>query len=84
VSERECDFERVESVAATPTPSKTRITFRIGTDVLNWFRRQAHNAGGGNYQTLIEVALREPMDRRDETLENVLRRVIRDELKAAV
>ena len=43
-----------------------------------------HDAGGGNDQTLINEALREHMQYRDETLENVLREVIREELKAAV
>jgi hypothetical protein len=52
--------------------------------VLNWFRQQVHDAGGGNYQTLINKAMREHMQYRDETLENVLRKVIREELKAAV
>lgn len=43
-----------------------------------------HDEGGGNYQTLINEALREHMNCRDETLEKVLRKVIREELKATV
>ena len=35
---------------------KTRITIRLDDDVLDWFRQQAHSAGGGNYQTLINMA----------------------------
>jgi hypothetical protein len=42
-----------------------------------------HDAEGGSYQTLINEALREHMNCRDETLENVLRKVIREELRAA-
>ena len=85
MSEKEYDFERAEQGAgATPAPGKTRITIRIDTDALNWFRQQVHEAGGGNYQTLINEALREHMICRDETLENVLRKVIREELKTAV
>ncbi len=38
--------------------------------------------GGGNYQTLINAALREYMQARDDTLESVLRKVIREELQA--
>lgn len=43
-----------------------------------------HDAGGGNYQTLINEALREHMNGRDETLENEVRKVIREELRAVV
>ncbi|MEJ2210378.1 MAG: BrnA antitoxin family protein [Anaerolineae bacterium] len=85
MSEKEYDFYGAQQGAVTtPAPSKTRITIRIDTDVLNWFRQQVHDAGGGNYQTLINEALREHMNCRDETLEKVLRRVIREELKASV
>jgi uncharacterized protein (DUF4415 family) len=85
MSEKEYDFEDAQQGAVTtPPPGKTRVTIRIDTDVLNWFRQQVHDAGGGNYQTLINEALREHMNCRDETLENVLRKVIREELKAAV
>ena len=64
-------------------PDKTRITIRIDTDVLNWFRNQVHEAGGGNYQTLINEALREYIRYRDEMLESTLRKVIREELQNA-
>jgi uncharacterized protein (DUF4415 family) len=85
MSKKEYDFEGAEQGAVTKPPSgKTRITIRIDTDVLDWFRQQVHDAGGGNYQTLINEALREHVQYRDETLENVLRKVIREELKAAV
>jgi uncharacterized protein (DUF4415 family) len=62
--------------------SKTRITIRIDDDILEWFRRQVHNAGGGNYQTLINIALREYMNSRREPFEETLRHVIREELSA--
>ena len=65
------------------SPGKTRITIRIDTDVLEWFRQQVHDAGGGNYQTLINEALREHVQVRDESLERLLRQVIREELQAA-
>ena len=39
--------------------------------------------GAGNYQTMINNALRECMSRGGEALEDVLRRVIREELKKA-
>ena len=34
---------------------KTRITIRIDDDLLQWFRKQVHAAGGGSYQTLINA-----------------------------
>jgi BrnA antitoxin of type II toxin-antitoxin system len=66
-------------VIPTP-PGKTRITIRLDDEVLDWFRAQVHAAGGGNYQTLINAALREHIARQQEPLEQMLRRVLREEL----
>ncbi len=78
---KEYDFRKGKrgAVLSVP-PGKTRITIRLDDDVLEWFREQVHAAGGGNYQTLINVALREHIERRHETLEGTLRRVLREEL----
>jgi hypothetical protein len=78
---KEYDFSRGKrgSVLRTP-PGKTRITIRIDDDVLEWFRRQVHEAGGGSYQTLINAALREHIESKHEPLEQTLRRVLREEL----
>lgn len=59
---------------------KTRITIRIDDDLLQWFRKQVHGAGGGSYQTLINAALREYVGTKREPLEAILRRVLRQEL----
>ena len=59
---------------------KTRITIRLDDDVLEWFRGQADEAGGGGYQALINQALRATMEGR-ESLEETLRRVVREELE---
>ena len=66
-----------------PPPGKTRVTIRLDDDVLDWFRQQVDDAGGGNYQTLINEALRGFMHQKLESLETTLRRVIRDELRRA-
>jgi uncharacterized protein (DUF4415 family) len=66
-------------VLKTP-PGKTRITIRIDDDLLEWFRKQVHSAGGGSYQTLINRALREYVQAKREPLEATLRRVLREEL----
>jgi len=42
-----------------------------------------HAAGGGNYQTLINDALRDYIHAHDKSLEDALRKVIREELKLA-
>jgi uncharacterized protein (DUF4415 family) len=78
---KEYDFGKGRRGAIDPTPpGKTRITIRLDNDVIEWFRSRVEAAGGGNYQTLINEALREHMLRRQEPLEDTLRRVIREEL----
>jgi uncharacterized protein (DUF4415 family) len=59
---------------------KTRITIRLDDDILEWFRQQANAKGGGNYQTMINNALREYVRSHQEPLEEILRRVVREEL----
>lgn len=61
-------------------PGKTRITIRIDDDIVSWFRDQVDQAGGGNYQSLMNRALRQYMSDAKEPLESTLRRVIREEL----
>jgi uncharacterized protein (DUF4415 family) len=62
---------------------KTRITIRLDDDVVAWFKKQVHKAGGGNYQTHMNHALREYMNGKNESFEAVLRRVLREELSGA-
>ena len=66
-----------------PGPNKVRITIRLDADIVDHFKQIVHDAGGGNYQTLINEALREHLQARDERLEKTLRKVIREELKKA-
>lgn len=63
------------------TRGKTRITIRIDDDLLEWFRQQVDDAGGGNYQTMMNEALRSYMQTKQEPLEVVVRRVVQDELR---
>ena len=64
-------------------PSKVRITIRLDADIIAYFKGQVHKAGGGNYQTMINNALREHIINRSEPLDvNTLRKVIREELQA--
>jgi uncharacterized protein (DUF4415 family) len=66
-----------------PEPGKTRITIRIDSDILDWFRNKVNEIGGGNYQTLINQALREHIRQNSQPLEEVLRKVVREELRRA-
>jgi uncharacterized protein (DUF4415 family) len=71
----------MEQVIIRNRSKKTRITIRIDTDILDWFRAQVHMQGGGNYQTLINEALREHKNFKENDLEKIVRKVIREELK---
>jgi uncharacterized protein (DUF4415 family) len=78
---KEYDFSKGKRGAVVPVPKgKTRVTIRLDEDVLEWFRNQVDQAGGGNYQSLINQALRDFMAHSREPLESTLRRVIRQEL----
>ena len=80
---KEYDFSKGKRGAVVPAPKgKTRITIRIDDDVLDWFRGTVDEAGGGNYQTLINAALREYITNQQEPIEVILRRVVREELTA--
>ena len=82
---QEYDFSQGKRGAIDPTPpGKTRITIRLDNDILSWFRHQVHRAGGGNYQTLINEALSEYIKHHEEPLEEVVRRVVREELQNVV
>lgn len=79
---KEYDFSQGKRGAVIPTPpGKTRITIRLDDEILEWFRNEVHKAGGGNYQTLINKALREYIQHSQEPLEEILRRVVREELQ---
>jgi uncharacterized protein (DUF4415 family) len=79
---KEYDFHEGKRgpVVATP-PGKARITIRLDQDVVDWFKERVNDAGGGNYQSLINQALREHITQAREPLEETLRRVVREELK---
>ena len=79
--QEEYDFSKGKRGAILKPPAgKTRITIRIDDDVLDWFRRQIEAAGHGSYQATINQVLREYMERQQQPLELMLRRVVREEL----
>jgi uncharacterized protein (DUF4415 family) len=82
---RTYDFSKGKRGPVLPVPpGKERITIRLDTDILDYFRDAVERAGGGNYQTLINNALRACIEGGQKpTLEETLRRVIREELRAS-
>ena len=80
----EYNFSKGKRGAVVPaSKGKTRITIRIYDDILEWFRGEVDVMGGGNYQTLINQALRDYVTRQQQPLEEILRRVVREELHSA-
>ena len=80
------DFSKGKRGAVLPLPpGKERITIRLDADILNYFRDQVEQAGGGNYQTAINTVLREYLDGKKiaPQIEDIVRRVIREELRRA-
>jgi len=77
------DFSKGRRGAVIPvSANKIRITIRLDKDVIAWFKHQVEAMGGGNYQTLLNNALREHIKHQEEPLERILRRVVRQELQA--
>jgi len=77
------DFSQARRGAVIPSSAnKIRITIRLDKGIVEWFKSQVETAGGGNYQTLLNNALREHIAHREEPLEKTLRRVVRQELRA--
>ncbi|MEO5699406.1 MAG: BrnA antitoxin family protein [Casimicrobiaceae bacterium] len=78
----EYDFSKAKRGAVVaPAPGKTRITIRLDNELIEWFRGRVNAAGGGNYQSLINDALRAYVNQQG--LESTLRKVIREELRRA-
>jgi uncharacterized protein (DUF4415 family) len=79
------DFSKGKHGPVLPVDAgKERVTIRLDKDILEWFRDQVELACGGNYQTMINDALRAFVEgKRQPTLEQTLRKVIREELRKA-
>ena len=79
---REYDFGGGKRGPVVPHPAgKVRITIRLDDHIVAWFKKQVHDAGGGNYQTLINAALRHYVENQAEPLEDTIRRLVREELR---
>ncbi len=79
---RDIDFSQAKrGPVVKPEPGKTKISIRLDNSVIEAFRTLADQAGGGNYQTLINDALVSHLQQR--TVLEVVRQVVREELKTA-
>jgi uncharacterized protein (DUF4415 family) len=73
----QADMDRARfRVGLKPAPRKQRVTILLDTGLIEYFKARAGERG---YQTLINDTLRQAKER--ETLEETLRRVIREELQ---
>lgn len=78
------DFSKGKRGAVLPSSGKkVQITIRLDRDIIDWFRSKVEEQGGGSYQTMLNDALRKHMESQDQPLEEILRRVVREELHAA-
>ncbi len=77
------DFSRGRRGAVLPHEGKTRITMWIDSDTLSWFRARAEREGRG-YQTAMNDALKAFTKEDRRPLPEVVRDVVRKELRAAL
>ena len=78
---RDIDFSAAKRGAVIPLePGKTKISIRLDTAVVEYFRRQVEDAASGNYQTLINDALVAFIGQR--SVLDAVRQVVREELQA--
>ena len=76
------DFSKARRGAVMPASSKkVRITIRLDRDVLDWFRSKVEVQGGGNYQTMLNDALRTYTEQQSQSVEKLLRRLVQEEIK---
>lgn len=76
------DFRGARRGAVVPAPpGKVRITIRLDQEIITWFKAQVEAQGGGNYQTMLNDTLRTHVAQRGQSLETVLRKVVREEMR---
>jgi len=79
---KEYDFSKGKRGPVIDSKGKTRVTMYLDDDVLEEFRSRADKLGKG-YQTLINETLREQLRSERPIDANILRKIIREELKKA-
>ncbi len=80
---KEYDFSKGKRGQVVKQKGKTRITIYLDNDIIEKFRKHSDAVGYG-YQTMINEALREHLNKKEEPLTEVaIRQVIREELERA-
>jgi uncharacterized protein (DUF4415 family) len=80
---RDIDFTHAKRGPVVPSePGKTKISIRLDNRILDYFRNIVEQAGGGNYQTLINDALMVYI--QQQSMLEVVRQAVREELQSAV
>lgn len=78
---KEYDFSKAKRGAVAKRKGKTRITIFLDDDIIEAYRAKGDELGQG-YQTLINEALRETLNKKDQVIDaKTLRRILREELK---
>jgi uncharacterized protein (DUF4415 family) len=81
---REYDLSKGKRGPVVPLPpEKVRITIRLDRDIVDHFRDRVRKANRGNYQTLINEALREHIQRPGlaQQVGAEVRSILREELE---
>jgi uncharacterized protein (DUF4415 family) len=79
---RDIDFSSAKRGAVIALePGKTKISIRLDTAVINYFRTQIEESGAGNYQSLINDALVATIQQR--SMLDAVRKVVREEMRQA-
>ena len=80
---KEYKFKAAKRGPVVPQKGKTRITIYLDNEVIEEFRNRATEDGSG-YQTMINDALRQYLEKSGKPLnEALIRQVIREELDRA-
>lgn len=80
---KEFDFSKGKRGPVVKQPGKTRITIYLDNDIIETFRERSDAAGYG-YQTMINDALREYLNKKERPVtEASIRQLIREELERA-
>jgi uncharacterized protein (DUF4415 family) len=77
----EYDFSKGKRGAVIPNTGKTRITTYLDNDVVEWLKSRGESENKG-YQTVLNELLRKQLA-PEQPIAEVLRQVIREELKLA-
>lgn len=81
-AKRAKDVPHLVALQDASASGKTRVTIFLDNSVIEEFRHRAEAEGKG-YQTLINDALKMAVSNQKTINEDVLRRILREELKAA-